>query len=82
MQCQTDVLKIRTQGFPASFANDTGEIKPELQTPRSRNGGRRARPRSFRVYVCSLYQMCTNERIIQALFIDEVHMLDNECISS
>ncbi|KAK0224579.1 hypothetical protein EDD85DRAFT_233189 [Armillaria nabsnona] len=42
-----DIINRRAEGFLALFAGDTGEIKPELQTPRSRNGARRARPRSF-----------------------------------
>ncbi|KAK0224568.1 hypothetical protein EDD85DRAFT_858165, partial [Armillaria nabsnona] len=44
---EIDVIESRTEGFLALFAGDTGEIKPELQTPRSQNGARRARPRSF-----------------------------------
>ncbi len=68
-----DDIDSRTEGFLALFAGDTGEIKPELQTPRSLNDARRARPRSFLVYVCFLHQyVCTNKRIIQVLDIDEV----------
>ncbi|KAK0234004.1 TIP49 C-terminus-domain-containing protein [Armillaria fumosa] len=40
---EIDIINSRTQGFLALFTGDTGKIKLELPTPRSRNDVRRAR---------------------------------------
>ncbi|SJL13419.1 uncharacterized protein ARMOST_16862 [Armillaria ostoyae] len=79
---EIDIIKSRTQGYLALFTGDAGEIKSELQTPRSWNSTRKVRPRSFLVYVRFLHRdVCVNKRIMQVFFIDEVHMLDIDCFS-
>lgn len=66
--CKIDVINSRTQGFMALFAEDIGEIKPEVREKiDQKNAEWREEGRA--------------EIVPGVLFIDEVHMFDIECFS-
>jgi len=65
---EVDVINSRQQGFLALFAGDTGEIKPEVRE-------------QIDTKVAEWREEGKATIIPGVLFIDEVHMLDIECIS-
>merc|ERR1712224_1125719 len=65
---EIDVINSRAQGFPALFAGDTGEIKPEVRE-------------QIDAKVAEWREEGRATIVPGVLFVDEVHMLDIECFS-
>lgn len=65
---EIDVINSRTQGFLALFSGDTGEIKPEVRE-------------QINSKIAEWREEGKADIVPGVLFIDEVHMLDEECFS-
>ncbi|RPA84799.1 RuvB-like helicase [Ascobolus immersus RN42] len=65
---EIDVINSRSQGFLALFSGDTGEIRSEIRD-------------QINVKVSEWQEEGKAEIIPGVLFIDEIHMLDQECFS-